>query len=158
MASDNAFSSSLFVQLHKQSGNFLLFLFSVLECYVCMYMCILYVSQVSTEARKILRYSKTGIMEGCETSCGSWEPNLGPFRELPVLLITEMSLISDSYICLQFPLLHMVISTQVLDCNPPKCFMYTLCNCILSFGDIKIILNLNILFFYSSLIQLIVTI
>lgn len=34
----------------------------------------------------------TGVMEGCEPSCGCWGPNLGPQKEHQVLLTSELFL------------------------------------------------------------------
>ena len=38
--------------------------------------------------------SETGVMDGCEPPCGSWELNPGSLEEQPVLLTTEPFLYS----------------------------------------------------------------
>lgn len=56
----------------------------------CMY--VHHVLHVLREATKSIGTSGTGITDGCELPCGSWEPNSGPMQEELVFLTTELFL------------------------------------------------------------------
>lgn len=51
-----------------------------------------HVLHVLREATKSIGTSGTGITDGCELPCGSWEPNSGPMQEELVFLTTELFL------------------------------------------------------------------
>lgn len=73
--------------------------------------------------------------------------------------MTKLSLLAESSIRFQFPILHMVVSAQLYGYwlyIPSKFFMYDTCNCILTFWNIRIIINLHILFLFN-LMKLIAT-
>ena len=38
---------------------------------------------------EVVRFPGTGVTDGCELPCGSWELNQGPLKEQPVLLTTK---------------------------------------------------------------------
>jgi hypothetical protein len=57
------------------------------ECFACMYVCKHVESHVIQG--KGIGSSGTGVTDGCEPPCGSWELNLGALEERHVLLSTE---------------------------------------------------------------------
>ena len=60
-------------------------LFSMYECFACMY--VIYTTHlVPSDALEL------ELQDPCEQQCGCWGSNLSPLEELPVLLAIEPSL------------------------------------------------------------------
>ena len=55
------------------------------------HMSVFHICAVFTEARGSISTPRTRVTDGCVSSCGYWEPNLGLQQELPVLLTAEPS-------------------------------------------------------------------
>jgi hypothetical protein len=54
---------------------------------------------VPLEARECVGSSGTGITDGCELPCGSWELNPGPLEKQPVLLtLSDLSSPMNGYL------------------------------------------------------------
>jgi hypothetical protein len=62
---------------------YLLTYFCEFGCFVCIYVCITYMSSSHR------RHQKTGLIDCCKLPCGSWLSNRGPLGEQPMILIAE---------------------------------------------------------------------
>lgn len=72
--------------LKKQST---LCLFYVYGCFTCAYF---YACSVCRSQKRVSYSPKTGVTDSCKQPCGSWELNVGPLEEQPMLLTAEPSL------------------------------------------------------------------
>lgn len=68
------------------------FLFYVYECLACVHVCI---PCVLRRPEEVIGFLCTGVTDGCEIYCGSWELILGFLQEQKVLLAAEPSLQSQ---------------------------------------------------------------
>lgn len=50
------------------------------------------------EKKASIRSPETEVADNCELSCGSWELNLGPLEEQPMLSTAELSLVSTAFL------------------------------------------------------------
>lgn len=66
-------------------------LFYVYECFAWMYNCLPHVCLIPAEAKKRLSNLLNLELDSCELPFRCWELDLGPLKELPVLLTTELS-------------------------------------------------------------------
>ena len=69
----------------------------IYRCFAYMSVCVPYVYLVSMEARRGHWIPGTGVTDGCELLCGSWDLNMSLLEVQPVLLTAEPSLLPQIF-------------------------------------------------------------